>query len=145
MAAEGKPFVKYHWLSTSFLTSVPVRSKKHKILVQSNSYTLHNYCLSLLGHIGDVLSTRHIVSSSRTLICSISTSVIETFSGSLGLYFDAQENSYSDNSNGRLFNIIVNDSWKVDSFLSRPEKVDAMELFGVHFTGGDRPYLVDHI
>ena len=96
MAAEGKPFVKYHWLSTSFLTSVPVRSKKHKIIVQSNSYTLHNYYLSLLGHIDDVLSTRHIVSSSRTVICSIATSVIETLSRSLGLYFDAQENSYFD-------------------------------------------------
>ncbi|GLJ42297.1 hypothetical protein SUGI_0875590 [Cryptomeria japonica] len=132
MAAEGKPFVKYHWLSTNLLTSVLVQNKKHKFSLQSSSNTLHNYCLSLLGHIGDVLTTRHIASGSRTLVCSISRSVIEPFSGGLGLCFDAQENSYSDNSNGLLFNFIVIDSWKVDSLLSRPEKVDATELFGVN-------------
>ena len=110
MAAEGKPFVKYHWLSTNFLTSVPVQNKKHKFVLRSNSNTLHNYCLLLLGHIGDVLSTRHIALGSRTLFCSISTSVIEPFLVSLGLCFDAEENSFSDNSNGCLFNIIVNDN-----------------------------------
>lgn len=123
MAAGGKPFVRYSGFPSDLTTSVLVHCKKqHSFPIQNVTFTLHDKCLSLVGQFCNVLNRRHFVLASKSFFCSTSKSITEHLSRNLGSNISSEENRYTDDVNGILFNTIDIDSWEEKLFPYVSEK-----------------------
>lgn len=129
MAAGGKPFVQYPWLPSDLTTFVRVHSKKkHSFSIQKATYMLHDKCLSLVGQFNNVFSGGHFVSASKSFLCPISKSITDYLSGNLGSNIGSEDNRYTDDFNGLLFNTSGIDFWEDKLFLYVSEQDNATQF-----------------
>lgn len=129
MAAGGKPFVRYPSFPSDLTTLVLVHcKKKHSFPIQNVTYTLHDKCLSLVGQFSNVFSRRQFVSASKSFLCLISKSITDYLSENLGSNIGSEDNRYTDDFNGLLFNTSGIDSWEDKLFLYVSEQDDTTKF-----------------